>query len=66
MLSILKVHHRDVLARHLDVLDQDRQGALRDRTVTDEQNLLVELDHGVSCLTRWGVNLSKSFAQDKR
>jgi hypothetical protein len=48
------------------VLDQNWQGALRDRAVTDEQDLPIELDHDVSCLTRLGVNLSKSFAQDKR
>jgi hypothetical protein len=42
---VLEVHHRDVLRRHLHVLHEDGQRALRHRAVTDEQDPLSELDH---------------------
>ncbi len=42
---ILEIDDRDVLRRHANVLQQDRQRALRDRAVADEQNFPFELNH---------------------
>ena len=43
--AVLEIHDRDVLRRHLDVLEEDRQGALGDRAVTDEEDFVFEFDH---------------------
>ena len=45
---VLEIHDRDVLRRHLDVLEEDRQGALGDRAVADKEDLVFEWDHGTS------------------
>ena len=42
---VLKIHHRNILQRHLDQLLQNRQRALRHRAITDKQNLLAKRNH---------------------
>ena len=41
-LAVLEIHDRDVFGRRLEVLHEDGQRALRDRTVANEQNLVFE------------------------
>ena len=53
--------------RHLEVLDQNGQRALRHRPVTDEQNLIFEFQHGniLPHSRRHATFLSKNFPRDK-
>ena len=43
--AVFKIHHRDIFRRHLDVLEEDRQRALGNRAVTDEEDFIFEFDH---------------------
>ena len=43
--AILEIHDRDILRRHLDVAEENRQRALGDRAVTDEEDFVFEFDH---------------------
>ena len=43
--AVLKIQDRDVLQRDAEVLDKDRQRALRHGAITQEQRPFVELDH---------------------
>ena len=69
--TILEIHDRDVTGRHLEVLEKDRERALRDRAVTDEQDALVEFDHDFARRMIRGMcghasKTDKSFPRRKR
>jgi hypothetical protein len=49
-----------VLVRRLEVLDENREGALRHGPVTDEQDFVPEFEHGKIVLARHFVQ--KFFA----
>ena len=60
--AILEVHDGDVFGRRLEVLDEDGQGALRDRAVADEQDFVFEFEHGNLF---WRATLSEFFCRYK-
>ena len=66
---VLEVHDGDVFGRGLDVLDQDRQGALRDGAVADEQDFVFKLQHGKIILARHFVRkylVIQGFIEERR
>ncbi len=47
---VLEIHDRDVLRRHLDVLEDDRQRALGHGAIADEEDSVGEFDHDIGRL----------------
>ena len=42
--AVLEIHHRDVLRRHLEVLEENRQRALGNGAVADEEDFVFECE----------------------
>jgi hypothetical protein len=57
---VLEVHDGDALERHLEVLGENGEGALRHGPVTDEQDFVSEFQHDQIVLARHFVR--KYFA----